>query len=328
MDLRRVASLAALLAAWGTTSLLPATPSPAWVISANEGKLDLVTGAQRMVPNPVPDSLTLLDFASFPPGVRHLTNVPNTVLGPPSNVAFTPDRRHVAIANSIVPDPSRTNGWRPGRAIHLLDLAASPPSIATFEGQGLQPSGLCFNPSGHHLLAANRADGSVSLLRLDHGRLVPVQSLAIVDPAVEVADVAVSPDDRFVVASLTKTNQLALLRKDGERLSDTGRRISTYGKPYRVMFTPDGRFVLTAGAGNGNGLDIDALTVVRRQGDDFLATGHVPLGFGAGKLRHQPRRPMGCSRAHERVQHGKPKPQLPRPRPAGRVPSQRGPMDP
>jgi DNA-binding beta-propeller fold protein YncE len=280
MDLRRVASLAALLAAWGTNSLLPATPSPAWVISANEGKLDLVTGAQRMVPNPVPDSLTLLDFASFPPGVRHLTNVPNTVLGPPSNVAFTPDRRHVAIANSIVPDPSRTNGWRPGRAIHLLDLAASPPTIATFEGQGLQPSGLCFNPSGHHLLAANRADGSVSLLRLDHGRLVPVQSLSIVDPAVEVADVAVSPDDRFVVASLTKTNQLALLRKEGERLSDTGRRISTYGKPYRVMFTPDGRFVLTAGAGNGNGLDIDALTVVRRQGDDFLATGHVPLAAG------------------------------------------------
>ena len=91
---------------------------------------------------------------------------------------------------------------------------------------------------------------------------------------------AISPDDRFVVASLTKTNQLAVLRKDGDRLTDTGRRISTYGKPYRVMFTPDGRFVLTAGAGNGNGLDTDALTLIQREGDSFLATGWVPLAAG------------------------------------------------
>jgi DNA-binding beta-propeller fold protein YncE len=280
MNLRRLAVSIVAVAAVLPPVFLHAAPRHRWVLSANENKLDLVTGAQRMVPNPAPDNLTLLDFASFPPRVREIPNVPNTVLGPPSNVAFSPDQRHVAIANSIIPDASRTSGWRPGRSIHVLDLSQDPPGLATFEGQGLQPSGLCFSPSGRHLVAADRAGGTVSLLRLEDGRLTPIHSLPIADPAVEVADVAVSPDDRFVVASLTKTNQLALIRKEGDRLTDTGRRISTYGKPYRVMFTPDGRFVLTAGAGNGNGLDIDALTVVQRKGDDFLATGHVPLAAG------------------------------------------------
>ncbi len=259
---------------------LLAGPTHRWVVSANEGKLDLVTGTQRMLPNPTPDSVTLLDFATLPPRVRHLTNIPNTVLGPPSNVAISPDHRHVVIANSIVPDASRANGWRPARDIHVLDLDSEPPSVATFAVAGLQPSGLCFSRSGRHLVAANRAAGTVSLMRFEDGRPTLLHSIEVADPAIEVADVAVSPDDRFVVASLTKTNQLAVLRKDGDRLSDTGRRISTYGKPYRVMFTPDGHHVLTAGAGNGNSLDTDALTVVQRKGDHFLASGFVPLAAG------------------------------------------------
>ena len=138
-----------------------AAPLRRWVVSANEGKLDLVTGAQRMLPNPPPDSVTLLDFAHFPPHVRHLTNIPNTVLGPPSNVALSPDHRHVVIANSILADPSRTNGWRPARDIHVLDLASEPPALTTFAVAGLQPSGICFSRSGRHLVVANRADGSV-----------------------------------------------------------------------------------------------------------------------------------------------------------------------
>ena len=179
MNLRRLAVRIVAVAAVLPPVFLHAAPRHRWVLSANENKLDLATGTQRMVPNPAPDNLTLLDFASFPPRVREIPNVPNTVLGPPSNVAFSPDQRHVAIANSIIPDASRTNGWRPGRSIHVLDLSQDPPVLATFEGQGLQPSGLCFSPSGRHLVAADRAGGTVSLLRLEEGRLTPGHSLPI-----------------------------------------------------------------------------------------------------------------------------------------------------
>jgi len=272
------------LSDWIAGTLLAVSTASAashrWVVSANENKLDLVTGSQRILPNAAPDSLTLLDFSSFPPSVRHLTNVPNTVLGPPSNVAISPDNRYILIADSIALDASRPSGWRPQQRIHILDTAVEPPALTSTTDTGLQPSGMCFNPQGNHLLVANRAAGSVSIFLFQAGKLNPLQSLTLADPAVEVSDVAVSPDDQFVIASLTKTNQLAVLRKQGDRLSDTGRRVSTYGKPYRVQFTPDGRHVLTAGAGYGNGLDTDALSIIENNNGVFTTVDFLPLAAG------------------------------------------------
>ena len=70
-----------------------------WVISGNENKIELTSGAAKWVPNAGPDSLTLFDFASFPPRIQHLTNVSNSVIGPPSNIAITPDGSLALIAD-------------------------------------------------------------------------------------------------------------------------------------------------------------------------------------------------------------------------------------
>lgn len=288
--LRRPIVSALPLLAWVALSH---AASPQWVLSANENKLDLATGSQRVLHDAAPDSLTLLDFSTFPPQARHLTNVPNTVLGPPSNVTFSPDGHFALVADSIVLDRSRTNGWSPARHIHVLDLRQDPPRITSTTDTGLQPSGIAFSPDGRHVAAANRADGTVSSFTFSNGQLRHVEALRIAEPTAEVADVACSPDGRWVVASVNKASVLAVLRWEGDRLVDTQRRISVYGRPYRVRFTPDGQFVLTAGAGAGNGDDIDALSIVEVRGESFRTTQFLPLASGPESFELSPDGKLG-----------------------------------
>ncbi|KAB2666710.1 MAG: beta-propeller fold lactonase family protein [Verrucomicrobia bacterium] len=259
-----------------------AAPAPIhrWVVSANENKLDLATGSQRILPGAIPDNLSLMDFSVFPPVVRHLDGVANTVLGPPSNVAITPDGRLALVADSIVLDPSRTNGWAPGDRIHVVDLASNPPAVVATTKAGPQPSGIAISRDGTRVAVANRAGGSVSAFRLSGTRLQPLNAVVFTESTNEVSDVAFSPDGRHVLAAVTQGGHLRVLdwREDG--LVANPRRISTYGKPYRVQFTPDGQFALASGAGYGNADDTDALTVIEARGDAFRTVDFVPLASG------------------------------------------------
>lgn len=264
-----------------------AAPTP-WVLSGNEAKLDLATGVTRVVPGAGPDSLTLLNFTSRPPEVLHLTNVSNTVLGPPSNIALTPDGQLALIADSVRLDPDQPGKWRPHRGIHVLDLSVTPPQFLGDVEAGLQPSGLSVASDGTFALVANRAGGSVTRLNI-HGRSVVLgETVTFTLGTNEVSDVAISPDNRWALASVREAGHLRLLRCDAGTLTVQERRISAYGRPYRVVFTPDGQFVLTAGQGAGNGTDTDALTVIRRHGDEFQTVDFVPLGASPETLEVSP----------------------------------------
>lgn len=61
------------------------------IVSGNENKIDLVSGTARVVPDAAPDSLTVMDWGVSPPSVRHVDGIPNSVIGPPTNIALTPD---------------------------------------------------------------------------------------------------------------------------------------------------------------------------------------------------------------------------------------------
>ena len=47
-----------------------------WMISGNETKIDLDSGAPLVVNAPQKDSVTLMDFSVFPPLVQHFSTYP------------------------------------------------------------------------------------------------------------------------------------------------------------------------------------------------------------------------------------------------------------
>ena len=83
------------------------------VISGNENKIDLTSGAPKVIAPGGPDSISILDFSKFPPVVEHLNDVANSVIGPPSNIALTPDRKLALIANSLRVDPTNPTNPHP-----------------------------------------------------------------------------------------------------------------------------------------------------------------------------------------------------------------------
>src|SRR6266700_2992844 len=172
------------LAPVGVLFLALAAPASAqMIVSGNENKIDLTSGTPRVVPPLAPDSISILNFSKFPPSVQHLTDVPNSVIGPPSNIAITPDRRIALISNSLKVDPQDATNWVPESSVHVLDLTANPPKVVGQARTGRQPSGLSITPNDRLALGANRADGTISILSIRDKELRATQAVKVCEPA-------------------------------------------------------------------------------------------------------------------------------------------------
>lgn len=275
----------ALLSALGVE--LPAQAQ--LVISGNENKIDLASGTPQVVLDAEPDSLTLLDFRRFPPRVRHLSGIANTVIGPPSNIAITPDGRLALIASSLKLDSQSETGYSPDNLIHVLDLTSDEPRIVGEVRVDRQPSGMSITPDGRLALVANRASGTVSVLAIDGTRVRLKQTVEICEPDEGVSDVAIAPDGRLAIVSVNQGGYLRLLDIDAEgTVTPRARPLSCYGAPYRCVITPDGRLGLTAGAGQGGAPDVDALTVIDLSADPAQTIDFVALGAGPESIEISP----------------------------------------
>jgi DNA-binding beta-propeller fold protein YncE len=248
------------------------------VISGNENKIDLTSGAARVVAAAAPDSISILDFSRFPPSVRHFLDVPNSVIGPPSNIAITPDRRLALIANSLKIDVANPTNWVPEAFVHILDLTVAPPKVIGKVTTGRQPSGISIARNGRLALVANRADGTISVLSIRGKEVGSVQTVKVCEPAESISDVAISPDGHLALASAQKGGYLAVLKIDVEAVTLTGQKLSAYGQPYRVVITPDGELAITAGQGYGNGIDRDAITVLDLKSKPIRTIDYIPIG--------------------------------------------------
>jgi DNA-binding beta-propeller fold protein YncE len=255
------------------------------ILSANENKFDLTQGGQKVIPGAAPDSLTLIDFSKTPPATFTTQNVPNTVIGPPSNVGISPDRKMALVANSVRVEGDK---YFPESYVHVIDLSARPPKVVGRVNTDLQPSGLSFTPDGKRALVACRASGTVSVLAVDGLNVKLLESVKVCEPGDQVSDVAISPDGKTALASAREASCLAVLAIDNGKVTATGRKVSTFGQCYRVVFTPDGELAVTAGSGFGNGSDMDAITVVEVKGHDMVATDYVGIGVSPESIEISP----------------------------------------
>ncbi|MEZ6045616.1 MAG: WD40 repeat domain-containing protein [Planctomycetaceae bacterium] len=163
--------------------------------------------------------------------------------------------------------------------IHVLDLTLSPPKVIQELHYGSQPSGMSISPDGKLAIIANRAAGSISVLRIRDKQVTPLTMVKVDEPESSVSDVAIAPDGKTGLISVQEGCYLAQFKIEGEEVTLTGRKFNTFGRPYRCVISPDGKFGLTAGAGSGDGApNMDALTVVDLSLDYPHTTDIVPIG--------------------------------------------------
>ena len=125
-DRTGVAVLAALLVV-GTTWAAYAEIA----VSANDGKLKLINGKAEVQKSPPPDTVTFIDLRATPPKVLAEIEVPNSVVGPPTNVAVSPKEDIALVASSMQIDPADPTKQIPDDRLTVIDLSPLKPSLVT-----------------------------------------------------------------------------------------------------------------------------------------------------------------------------------------------------
>src|SRR6516225_4292243 len=228
---KTLVKLLALGAAAGAL-LMPAGAARAqMLITGNDEKVWFDETGKTVNQPPGKDTVSIIDIHD-PVKPKIVANLPlmNTIIGPPVNLAITPDRHLALVANSLdwVKDGE---GWKgvPDNKIYVIDLTTSPPThIGTVEA-GKQASGMAINHAGTLALVANRAEDSVTVLAIDGKTVKPVGTVSVATqptaqvatppPALPVA-VAITPDGKRALVAKSGANRVGLLEIDGQKVGN------------------------------------------------------------------------------------------------------------
>lgn len=238
------------------------------------------------------DSVLIIDLAD-PEMPKISANLPikNSIVGPPVNVALTPDGTLALVADSVdVTKEGDTLKQVPDSKVHVIDLKAEPPRIVTSLSLGKQPSGLDIAAKGDQALVANRGDGTVSLLSISGTQVTMTDTVTLGSPADQVAAVAFTPDGRKALAVKFASHKVSVLEIQDGKLIYNKLDLPTGPWPYNVAVAPSGQIALTADNGNAGASDgsVDTVSVVDLEAAPPRIVDRVVVGDGPEGLAISP----------------------------------------
>ncbi len=264
---------------------LPYAADAQLMIVGNDEKVSFNDAGQIVFGAPGKDTISIVDISNRE-APKIIANLPlmNSIVGPPVNLAITPDERLAIVANSLNWVPEGT-AWKPvpDNKLYVIDLKAKPPKhIATVE-VGKQPSGLSINARGDLALVTNRADNSISVLSIQHDEVKLIDTVAMGEL---VAHVVFTPDGKRALAVKFPNHKVALLEVNGQKVTYNKYDMPVGLWPYNIDVTPNGKLALTADNGNGGRSDghVDTVSVIDLEATpprviDRVVVGDAPEGF-------------------------------------------------
>jgi WD40 repeat protein len=234
---------------------------PKYVISANDQKFILTDGLGKTMDNPADGTVSILDFSEFPPEVTNIIDVPCSVIGPPTCAAVTPDEKLAIVASAMKINPDDSSEQIPDNRLTVIDLE-NKKKIRTFKA-GNQPSGISISRDGKTALVCNRADGTITSLKINGKDVSVKKTVQVCEPNESLAHVAISPDTSCAIGTLNKAGMvLRILLKDGIPQTNV-KRIKVKDGPYCVEFAPNGE---TAAVANTMA---DCITILELDADEI-----------------------------------------------------------
>jgi DNA-binding beta-propeller fold protein YncE len=291
--LKLFVALAALAVLTACAPMSAAPGKRELMIVGIDEKVGFDAGKQSMRA-PGRDMVSIVDIGTDPLAPRVIASLPlmNSIFGPPTNLAITPDQGLAIVANSMDWQQDGAS-WKavPDNKLYVIDLTASPPALIETLTVGRQPSGLSINRAGNLALIANRADNSITVLRIAGKKVSVVDTVAMGE---QVAHVVFAPDGRRALAAKFPGHKIALLEVNGEKVTYAKQDIPVGLWPYNVDVTPDGKLALSADNGNSGAADghVDTVSVIDLEASpprviDKVVVGDAPEGFAispTGKL--------------------------------------------
>jgi DNA-binding beta-propeller fold protein YncE len=254
------------------------------IVSGNDEKVLWDDVGQAVFSPPGKDTISFIDIEDREnPKILTSIALENSIFGPPTNLAISPNGEIALVANSVTQTKDGEK-WKaaPDNKVYIFDLKASPKQIGTVE-VGKQPSGLDISKKGDLALVTNRADNSISVLSISGKDVKVTDTIAMGD---SVAHVAISPDGTKALAVKPVVNKVAFLRIDGGKVVYEKYDMPTGIFPYNVDIAPSGQVALVANNGAGGAADgnVDTVSVIDLQQNpprviDHVVVGDAPEGF-------------------------------------------------
>jgi DNA-binding beta-propeller fold protein YncE len=261
-----------------------------FLIIGNDEKVAFDEGKQVLSP-PGKDTVTIVDIGDrAKPRIVTSLQLENSIVGPPTNLAITPDNKLALVANSldVVKDGDALKAV-PDNKVYVIDLTASPPAMIATVQTGKQPSGMAINRAGNLALVANRAENSVSVLSISGKNVSVVGTVAVAPPdapSQQASGVAITPDGKRALVIKALANKVSLLEINGTSVTYKGYDMITGVFPYNVQITADGKLGIVNNNGAAGSADgqVDTVAVIDMTLDpprvvDQVTVGDAPEGL-------------------------------------------------
>lgn len=270
----------------GCSTVQPAPGKRELMIVGNDEKQNWDDAGKAVISAPGRDTVSIIDIGTDPLAPKIIASLPlaNTIVGPPTNLAITPDESLALVGNSMnVVQDGGAFKQVPDNRLWVIDLNANPPALIDTVTVGKQPSGMSINRAGTLALIANRADGSISVLRIAGKKVTLIDTVVIGE---QVAHVQFTPDGKRALAAKFPGHKVAMLNVDGEKVTYNKLDLPVGLWPYNLDVTPDGKLALTADNGNSGAADghVDTVSVIDLEASpprviDKVVVGDAPEGF-------------------------------------------------
>ncbi|PAW79912.1 MAG: hypothetical protein B9S32_00885 [Verrucomicrobia bacterium Tous-C9LFEB] len=248
--------------------------SDSLLFCANDQTVTYATREMIFLENPRLGSISLIDLDATPPAASTIQSIPCSVIGPPTSIARVPNRPMIVVTCAMR-SQKINNRWQhiPNRKVSLLSFDSTQKLELLDQIEvGLQPTGLSFHPDGKHAYIANRADGTVSLIRVDQRTLKEVTRFKIAKPTDSLAHIELSPDGRHALATLQQAGETILLEIQDNLALRIVQRIPSGPSPYSVRINRDGKWAVIAD------VSANTLTLLDLQGSPATITQQIQVG--------------------------------------------------
>jgi DNA-binding beta-propeller fold protein YncE len=160
----------------------------------------------------------------------------NIVVAPNGSIALTADNGNAGSSDGNVD------------TVSVIDLTAQPPRVIDHVTVPDSPEGLAFSPKGNLAAAADalgsnkskqdffyHPHGLITILRVDGKKVVKLNDIEVGGLP---EAVCFTPDGRYLYAGNYIDQDFSILRVDGNKVTDTGKRFKVTGHPASARMSP------------------------------------------------------------------------------------------
>ncbi|MEI9927329.1 MAG: YncE family protein [Sphingomonas sp.] len=236
---------AAIAIATAALALTPALALAQVAVTVSDGKQAHGTD----VPGAAPDTLSSIDLGGARPRILGTIRVANSLIGPPTSVAVTPDERLAIVTAAQALAPGKPPVLVLADVVSVIDLSnrAAPKLVQTLHA-GPGATGVAINRAGTLALVASTGDDSISVYTIAGRRLKPVGRIQLPYQS-RPTDVVFAPDGKSALVVSQTPGRVVKFAVEGVTLVRTDTAFSPGLLPYGIVVAPRGDFAFNSNLG-------------------------------------------------------------------------------